>query len=177
MIEYYPPQLSISRLNNIIAKDAALFQQLDPAGLEPVFFRDEVEEQRLADVASLQARGKGKPKKARTPGMYTSLVSHVPYELIVKFQRKAEEQRRRAVVARRSSSESGITLFSLFTISYHFCHGTPISVHSFTRMSREFAFLGVHVFISASHLCNITVFPNRPQPSFQGLLDALMCAN
>ena len=68
MVQYYPPQLSIPRLNNIIAKEADLFKELDPAGFDPVLFVDEVEQQRLADVASLKARGKGKPKKARTPG-------------------------------------------------------------------------------------------------------------
>lgn len=68
MIQYYPPQLSIPRLNGIIARDADLFRRLDPSGLEPVYFTDEVEEQRLADVASLKARGKGKPKKATTQG-------------------------------------------------------------------------------------------------------------
>lgn len=70
MVDYYPPVLSIPRLNNIIARDAKLFKELDPAGLEPVYFADEAEEQRLADVASLKARGKGKPKKARTAGVY-----------------------------------------------------------------------------------------------------------
>ncbi|KAF8311571.1 hypothetical protein DL93DRAFT_2083017 [Clavulina sp. PMI_390] len=67
MVQYYPPRLSIPRVNGIIANNASLFRSLDPAGMEPVYFTDEVEEQRLADVAALQFRGKGKPKKARTP--------------------------------------------------------------------------------------------------------------
>ena len=67
MIEYYPPTLSISRVNDMIAKERDLFMELDE-GREPIFLADEAEEQRLADVASLKARGKGKPKKARKPG-------------------------------------------------------------------------------------------------------------
>jgi len=78
MVQYYPHQLSIPRLNNIIAKDADLFKQLDPAGFEPVFFVDEAEQQRLADVASLKARGKGKPKKAKTPGQLALMITSTP---------------------------------------------------------------------------------------------------
>lgn len=78
MVQYYPHQLSIPRLNNIIAKDADLFKQLDPAGFEPVFFVDEAEQQRLADVASLKARGKGKPKKAKTPGQLALIITSTP---------------------------------------------------------------------------------------------------
>ena len=78
MVQYYLPQLSIPRLNNIIAKDADLFKQLDPAGFDPVFFVDEAEQQRLADVASLKARGKGKPKKAKTPGQLALIITSTP---------------------------------------------------------------------------------------------------
>lgn len=77
MIQYYPAQLSIPRLNNIIAKEADVFKELDPAGLDPVFFVDEVEQQRLADVASLKARGKGKPRKAKTPGQLALSLSFI----------------------------------------------------------------------------------------------------
>jgi hypothetical protein len=93
IVQYYPPRLSVSRLNKIVAHENDFFVKAHPDGVEPVFLPDEVEEQRLADVASLKARGKGKPRKAKKEGQsFASTLSH--YDELTKLRSLLEESRR-----------------------------------------------------------------------------------
>ncbi|KAF8344130.1 uncharacterized protein EI90DRAFT_3028370 [Cantharellus anzutake] len=66
MINYYPAQLSIRRVNGVISelyREALRKDKLTPP---PIYLEDTKELQRLEDVAALKARGKGKPAKATT---------------------------------------------------------------------------------------------------------------
>ena len=77
MVQYYPPKvMNISQINK-------MFPELK--------LRDEVEEQRLADIAEKKARGKGAPKKVRTKGKSNPLSI-----LEQSFMFAAEESRRAA---------------------------------------------------------------------------------
>lgn len=152
MVQYYPPQLSISRLNGIISRDADLFRQLDPAGLEPVFFADEVEEQRLADVASLQARGKGKPKKATTQGEQMLLLYAFRPVLIMPGLQRIAGERRRKQVARRSRRRPM----------------TPSSFHSCLLPSDRCVFYAHCIIILSSYRNNCITVRSLKHPSHLG---------
>lgn len=55
MLRYYPEQLSFKQINNMFPKGDLDLPDYD-------------ELQRLVDVGNRKARGKGAPKKAKTPG-------------------------------------------------------------------------------------------------------------
>ena len=69
MINYYPAQLSIRRVNGVIKSLYHETLRKDRSTPPPIYLEDAKELQRVEDVAALKARGKGKPKKATTKGM------------------------------------------------------------------------------------------------------------
>lgn len=70
MLNYYPSHPSIPRVNRLL-KD--LHFKSGGANGPLIQLEDDAEASRLNDVAALKARGKGKPKKAKTKGPYRSL--------------------------------------------------------------------------------------------------------